>query len=85
MGWFAFNNNIKELETFKYSLECYFIPSIHYSELEKVIREFKQGELPKYSAKLLEEAKYIMKLNDWGYIYRIVLKYGMRGYREKRI
>ncbi|HPD00896.1 MAG TPA: hypothetical protein PLA01_06055 [Acetivibrio sp.] len=50
------DNDIKDLEMFKYFLECYFHVDISYSELDDVIREFKQSELSKYSAKLLEEA-----------------------------
>jgi succinate dehydrogenase flavin-adding protein (antitoxin of CptAB toxin-antitoxin module) len=73
------------LETFRYFIECHFNIDRDYSELEKVILEFKEMEYPEYSVKLLKEAKSIIKLDDWQYIHDFIYKYGLRNYDKDRL
>lgn len=75
----------KDLEIFRYFIECYFDSDRDYSELEKAILEMKQMELPKYYTRLLEEAKYIIKLDDWEYIHEFVYKHAFRFYGKDKL
>ena len=77
--------NDKHLEEFKEFIRSHFNLDRNYSELEEVVREFKNIEPPQYSEKLLKEAKYIINLNDWEYIHDFMLKHGFRNYDKDRL
>lgn len=67
-------------EKFKYFLECYFVPSYNYNELEEIAEEFKNSESLETSKKLLQELKHILNLDDWVKTQEFVLEFGMRKY-----
>lgn len=66
------------LENFKYFLECYFNQSFDYSELKKLVNEFKNSEPNMYVKQLKKELQLISDSNDWNFIEEFVKKYGMR-------
>lgn len=74
--------NEKKLDFFKDFLQAYFNLDVKYLELENLISEIKNTEPTEFTDQLLNEAKYIIKLNDWNYIHDFVLGNGFRNYEK---
>lgn len=68
----------------KYFLECYFIPSYSYDELEKIIDEFKKEDTLLISG-LLREVRIFQESGDWGFIQEFIQKYSLRKLSYEKI
>ncbi|PJI10021.1 hypothetical protein CUB90_20050 [Clostridium sp. CT7] len=72
----------KQLCTLKYFFECYFNVSTNYSELDKLIKEYKKIESEKYVKDLKEEIRLVLSINNIEFIRDFIKKYGMRNIKD---
>lgn len=74
-----------DLDKFRYFLECYFNVSCDYSELDSIIKEYKEFENKEYILKLKQEVKLILSNKDLEFAQNFIKKYGMRTMTSEKI
>ncbi|MDS0527710.1 hypothetical protein NNC19_18635 [Clostridium sp. SHJSY1] len=72
----------KQLNKFRYFLECYLNVSADYSELDTLIKEYKEIENEEYIKELKEEIKLLLSVNNIEFVRCFIRKYGMRNIKN---
>ncbi|HDR4570982.1 contact-dependent growth inhibition system immunity protein [Bacillus cytotoxicus] len=70
--------NEEQLSNLRYFLECYFNVSADYSELDALIKEYKEIESDEYIKNLKEEINLVLSADNIEFIRSFIKKYGMR-------
>lgn len=66
------------LNKLKYFFECYLNVSADYSDLDALVKEFREIENEEYIKELKEEIELLLPINDIEFIRNFIRKYGMR-------
>lgn len=72
----------KQLSKLRYFLECYFHVSADYSELDTLIKEYKEIEDDEYIKDLKEEISTVLLVDNIEFIRDFIKKYGMRNMKN---
>ncbi|MDC2864641.1 hypothetical protein [Bacillus sp. BP-3] len=72
----------KQLSKLRYFLECYFNVSADYSELDTLIKEYKDIENAEYIKDLKEEISIVLSVDNIEFIRGFIKKYGMRNMKS---
>ena len=72
----------KQLSKLRYFLECYFNVSADYSELDTLIKEYKDIENDEYIKDLKEEISIVLSVDNIEFIRGFIKKYGMRNMKN---
>lgn len=75
----------EQLSKLKYFFECYFNVSADYSELDTLIKEYKEVENEGYIEDLKNEINLILSINNLEFIRNFIRKYGMRNIKDDKI
>lgn len=70
---------------FRYFVECYFAQGYGYDELPRIIKLYKEKEIPSSSEDLLRELNLIKERDDWDYVQKFVRKHGMRKLSHEKL
>ncbi|ANY65699.1 hypothetical protein BBD42_03895 [Paenibacillus sp. BIHB 4019] len=72
-------------ENLKYFIESYFNWSMDYADLDKLMDEFEERELPFQVDGLCQEIKEIDELRNWEEIKKIIYLHGRRNLTIKKV
>lgn len=78
------SNGITKYEHLKYFIESYFNWSMDYSDLEKLIEDYKNRELSVYIIGLTKEINAISEQGNWSEITDFVFLIGRRNLNSKK-